>query len=1097
MASSPSQWTLPPLDGSSTLAELVDFRLQYNSDHTYAVFPSDDPDGEPTHITHLEWCRAIHRVAHVLRPKPDMEKREVVGIIVNCDTLMYSTTIMALIRAGLIPYPMSNRNSSAAVCHMLQKTSCHRLIATSASLNSLISGIKTELLAIDYELEIVELPSLYDAFPHLGHETPRDPFTPYPAIANSKPVGPDDIILYIHSSGSTGFPKSIPYSNKVLLSWYGGCEYQIMLYPKHLRFGALSLPAFHLMGMTFQIFVALIAGISVALFGPKYPAPPIVPGPGNTLEALKRTKVNAVICVPTFLELWSESEGALAFLSKLDIVRFGGGPLSRQIGNKLVSKGVQIQAGYGGTEFGTVTYFISPKGLVDPMEWEYLAFNPEVPVRMVSQGEGKYELQVLHSEGHPLLIHNLPDVPGYATSDLFEKHPTKEGLWKIIGRADDVLILASGEKTVPAPIEGKVLTSSLVSGAMMFGRGHNEVGILIEPRHEHAINPVDEVTLAEFRNLLWPIIEEANEDSPTFSRIFKEMILVTSPDRPMHRTPKGTVIRHATMADYTKEINELYERVESSRGSDVDPPNSWEIADLEEWLMLQAQDINETNQGKKLDPGVDLFAQGFDSLSATFLRNRIIGALRSSADHAAKIAAATVSQNFVFANNTIHYLATGVRNLISPVANVSEHSHAAVMEQLIAKYSADMPATRSSRPLPVKSTVLITGTTGGLGSYMLWMLLEDENVECVYAFNRKSTRATLTERQKVAFEDRGLPANILESLKLILVEGEESSNQLGLESALYEELRTTCTQIIHNAWRLNFNLSVSSFEPNIKGVRNLIDLGLTSPYGVNFRFIFTSSVGISQGWNTEMGKFPEESNLPTDVAVGAGYGESKFVSEQLLVKAAERGIQTLSLRIGQIAGGKPDGSWATTDWVPILVKSSRSLGCLPDAQGVTTWMTSEVVARTVLDTAFAEEHPPSALNVLHPRPVPWTVLREGIRAALVKIVDHGKSKPLPLVPFKQWITLLENKAVGATESDMKATISMQPAIKLLPRFQNMAKADEASHASGETDTEAWGMPRFATQKAQAVSPTLRDAPQLDVEDAERWIVYWHRKGFFE
>ncbi|KZT22888.1 acetyl-CoA synthetase-like protein [Neolentinus lepideus HHB14362 ss-1] len=1093
MVSSP--WTYPPSDGSVAFAELVDLRLQHNPDRTYAVFPSDAPDGEPTHITYLEWCRAIHRVAHILRPKPNFEKREVVGIIVNCDTLMYTTTIVALMRAGLTPFPMSHRNSPAAVCHMLQTTSCHRLITTSASLDSLISGIKAGLSETDHELQIDELPPLYDAFPHLGHETANDLFTPYPAMTNCKP---DDIIIYIHSSGSTGFPKPIPHSNKSFLGWYAGpLGADLARYPKPLRFGALALPAFHMMGVAFQTFAPLITGTSVALFEPKYPALPIVPGPGNTFEGLKRTKVNAVICVPTSLELWSESEEALAFLAQMEIVIFGGGPLSRQIGDKIVSKGVRIQSGYGGTEFGAVTYFVPPKHVVfSPTDWEYLVFDPEIPVRMAPQGEGKYELQVLHSDRHPLLIQNLPDIPGYATSDLFEKHPTKEGLWKIIGRVDDVLILASGEKTVPAPIEGKVLTSPIVSGVMMFGRGHNEVGILIEPRPEYAIDPVDETALVEFRNLIWPIIEEANEDSPAFSRIFKEMIIVTSPDKPMRRTPKGTVIRKATMSDYAKEIDELYEKVESSRGEDVEPPKSWEIVDLEVWLMAQAEDINEMSQGKKPDPDVDLFAQGFDSLSATFLRNRIIGALRASEDPATKIAGGNVSQNFVFANNTIRSLATGIRNLISPVANghVLEHSHTAIMDRLIEKYSADMPTTSSSsaRPLPAKSTVLITGTTGGLGSYMLWMLLEDKKVERVYAFNRKSSRSTLAERQTAAFADRGLPVNILQSPKLVLVEGEESARDLGLDSVLYDELRTTTTQIIHNAWRLDFNLSVSSFELNIKGVRNLIDLGLASPYGSNFRYVFTSSVGISQGWDRENGEFPEESNLPLDVAVGAGYGESKFVSEQLLVKAAERGMQTSSLRIGQVAGGKPDGSWATTDWVPSFVKSSRSLGCLPDAQGVSTWLTSEVVAQTVLDTAFASEPPPSALNVVHPRPVPWTNLVEGVRVALVEIVDHGKSEPLPLVPFKQWIQLLEKKAAGATESDMKAI----PSIKLLPFFQSMAQADEEIRASGRTDTEAGGMPRFATQKAQAVSPALRDSPLLGAEDAARWITYWNRKGFF-
>jgi thioester reductase-like protein len=55
---------------------------------------------------------------------------------------------------------------------------------------------------------------------------------------------------------------------------------------------------------------------------------------------------------------------------------------------------------------------------------------------------------------------------------------------------------------------------------------------------------------------------------------------------------------------------------------------------------------------------------------------------------------------------------------------------------------------------------------------------------------------------------------------------------------------------------------------------------------------------------------------------------------QLLVKAAKAGLQTTSFRIGQISGGHANGAWATTDWVPIMVKSSIALGCLPAAEGV-------------------------------------------------------------------------------------------------------------------------------------------------------------------
>ena len=52
-------------------------------------------------------------------------------------------------------------------------------------------------------------------------------------------------------------------------------------------------------------------------------------------------------------------------------------------------------------------------------------------------------------------------------------------------------------------------------------------------------------------------IEEANKEAPAFSRIFKEIILVTSKEKPMLRAGKGTVIKKATMKLYEPEIEGL------------------------------------------------------------------------------------------------------------------------------------------------------------------------------------------------------------------------------------------------------------------------------------------------------------------------------------------------------------------------------------------------------------------------------------------------------------------------------------------------------------------------------------------------------------
>jgi hypothetical protein len=54
-----------------------------------------------------------------------------------------------------------------------------------------------------------------------------------------------------------------------------------------------------------------------------------------------------------------------------------------------------------------------------------------------------------------------------------------------------------------------------------------------------------------------PIVEEANMIAPAFSRIFKEMILFASRDKPLPRAGKGTVMRKAALSLYEPEIESM------------------------------------------------------------------------------------------------------------------------------------------------------------------------------------------------------------------------------------------------------------------------------------------------------------------------------------------------------------------------------------------------------------------------------------------------------------------------------------------------------------------------------------------------------------
>ena len=92
---------------------------------------------------------------------------------------------------------------------------------------------------------------------------------------------------------------------------------------------------------------------------------------------------------------------------------------------------------------------------------------------------------------------------------------------------------------------------------------------------------------------------------------------------------------------------------------------------------------------------------------------------------------------------------------------------------------------------------------------------------------------------------------------------------------MYAALLNLTTQ---NAWQVNFNLSLQSFEPSIQGACNLLKLAFNSPTPP--RFLFTSSI-IAAGFRAS-GEHLKEEYLALEGAVGGiGYGQSKLVIEKV------------------------------------------------------------------------------------------------------------------------------------------------------------------------------------------------------------------------
>lgn len=93
---------LPPLDGSiSVLPGFVDFHAKHNADLPWALL-SAGPELPVQSVSFAQYAGATHRVAHLLRPERVGKDKDVVAILVNCDTIVYLALIAGLVRAGLV-----------------------------------------------------------------------------------------------------------------------------------------------------------------------------------------------------------------------------------------------------------------------------------------------------------------------------------------------------------------------------------------------------------------------------------------------------------------------------------------------------------------------------------------------------------------------------------------------------------------------------------------------------------------------------------------------------------------------------------------------------------------------------------------------------------------------------------------------------------------------------------------------------------------------------------------------------------------------------------------------------------------------------------
>ncbi|CAG8197552.1 unnamed protein product [Penicillium salamii] len=939
---------------------------------------------------------------------------------------------------------LSSRNSEQASTYLLGAIGCNMVLYSTERTRQ-----ADALTAADHSLEAWRVPDLWDVF---GGE-PDDEFSRIP-IPDSDPE--ERVAVYIHSSGTTGLPKPVPLTN----GYFHALENALSLPLPEDRTNGLVIiaepgkiflsasPFFHLMGL-FNI-------VAPVMFGTPFLLCPDRPLSTELLAQIMDEKSpETAVSPPYVLEEISSTDAGMETLKKFHGIVFGGAPLAPSAGDR-ISEFVHLEAVLGTSEcgvFGTLKH-------VDKADWKYLEWNPNHGVEMRDIGNNLHELVVPRgaSRDSHCIFHSFPGFEEYRTGDIFSQHPRKSGSWLYSGRLDDVIVLSNGEKFNPISMENIISSHPLISRAVVIGQGRFQAGVLVEPDWNESSDEnewlIDEI---------WPVIQKANEIAPGHAQLMKGRIGFASRNKPFKLTPKGTIRRPLVLQDYAEEIEALYTR-KSDEGITQIPADAsnLEIMDNISGFIKEILSITSVPED------ADIFALGVDSLQTLRLSQMLQASLRSTYP---EIVETAFSNQQLYARPTLGSLAEYVSSLIhggisTPAAVITETDadRESRLAEMVSKYSNDLNESH---------VVILTGSTGSLGAYLLYELLQDPTVSKIYCLNRGADAAS---RQLKSMQDKGLTTLSQFPRRVEFLEAQFGSERLGLESAKYEALLLEVDTILHNAWNVNFNHRVEAFEEtHIQGVRRIIDFSIASERMAHIHFV--SSIATIEGYSHDKGpSIPEIVFTDPTVVLRQGYGESKHVSERICAAAsAKRGVPTSIHRVGQIGGPTTrEGMWNKQEWLPSLIATSKTIKKIPSSLGSGTvqWVPvdqfrQDITAKVITDIvrsrrATQDGERCAAFHIVNPETANWQSL-------LPAVIEYFDAEPVPLT---QWIKTLES-LINPTETDLQD----KPALKILDFFRTIAMGDESG-------------PWTETTKAQEASNTLRRLEAVDASLMKNWMEQW-------
>ncbi|MFC0548314.1 SDR family oxidoreductase [Kutzneria chonburiensis] len=344
--------------------------------------------------------------------------------------------------------------------------------------------------------------------------------------------------------------------------------------------------------------------------------------------------------------------------------------------------------------------------------------------------------------------------------------------------------------------------------------------------------------------------------------------------------------------------------------------------------------------------------------------------------------------------------------------------------------------------------VFLTGATGFLGAFLLRELL-DRTEARVHCLVRAADDVTALDRIRASLLQYELSENGMG--RVVPVPGDLAQPALGLSDEAFQQLAAQVDVVLHNgAWVNHLEPYARLRAANVAGTADMLRLAALGRTPLHF--VSTCDTAVAMDGNPQV--LDETRRVPPESLLANGYVASKWVSEGLVLAAADRGLPVTVHRPSRVGGHSVTGVGSTDDAFWSLIRAMLVLGTAPEGGGDIDLVPADQVAAAIV--SLLDHTGTFHLTSPHPLPVPSVLAR--LRA---------RGYALPEVEPDEW----QRRLAEAAEHD-----------------DTLALAATHMHAGPAATTVRFG--RNNTEAAGISFPEI-DGPVLDA-----YLDHFIRSGFF-